>query len=81
MQKRDRTHWLQKSCWCIWIWSELKRELQINKVDVTKTVSENDHQRKLKTPKKIKFRILFHQEAGFNKEEDGVPEFGVEIKI
>ena len=43
--------------------------------------TENDHQRKLKTPKKIKFRTLFYKEAGFNKKEDGVPEFGMEIKI
>ena len=31
--------------------------------------------------KVIKFWIPFHKEAGFNKEEDRVLEFGEEIKI
>ena len=34
-----------------------------------------------KQMKAIRFRILFHEQVGLNKEDDGFPQLGAEIKI
>ena len=61
---------------------------QSHSLEISRKLKREDKQDKQKMTtnanwktQKIKFRILFCKEAGFNKKEDGVPEFGMEIKI